>query len=326
MLSALPAGCYYCCCGPLLLRGHAYAFAFALPPTPVSTRCSHAGPLPPCSCSATTSDEGSQGDEASLSLDKQLDNILKDDGSQALLDNILNDDESQALLKNLSDAAERVAAARRELEDLEKREQMTSIWKSRLENVDSAESLVADCQREVFAAEVNVEKAERALVKARAGSSVWNISKKWELEGIDQDTERIESGKAATVSAFVGTLASLPWSTAALGNVGVELIVSAGVVFTSCALFGVTYRYAVRHDIGNTQLRAGCASAFALVRGLGQIDATNVFVGLPEGATQKLFHGSLFAGESFIIFGFAAIALDFCFRQGLISPFPSMQE
>ena len=37
-------------------------------------------------------------------------------------------------------------------------------------------------------------------------------------------------------------------------------------------LFGVTYRYAIRQDT-NPQLKAGTFLAFALVRGLGQVDA-----------------------------------------------------
>ena len=42
---------------------------------------------------------------------------------------------------------------------------------------------------------------------------------------------------------------------------------SLGVVTLSCALFGVTYRYAVRgEDANNPQLMAGVVAAFGLVR------------------------------------------------------------
>ena len=47
---------------------------------------------------------------------------------------------------------------------------------------------------------------------------------------------------------------------------------SLGVVAVSCALFGVTYRYAVRGEDANPQLKAGVVAAFGLVRsrlGLG---------------------------------------------------------
>jgi hypothetical protein len=41
---------------------------------------------------------------------------------------------------------------------------------------------------------------------------------------------------------------------------------AAGVVAVSCALFGVTYRYAVRGQETNLQLKGGVVAAFGLVR------------------------------------------------------------
>ena len=41
---------------------------------------------------------------------------------------------------------------------------------------------------------------------------------------------------------------------------------SLGVVTISCALFGVTYRYAVRGEAAKPQLKAGVVAAFGLVR------------------------------------------------------------
>lgn len=44
-------------------------------------------------------------------------------------------------------------------------------------------------------AEALVRAAERALVMARSGGSADEVSSKWETAEIDDDAERIESGK-----------------------------------------------------------------------------------------------------------------------------------
>jgi len=43
------------------------------------------------------------------------------------------------------------------------------------------------------------------------------------------------------------------------------------VVAVSCALFGVTYRYAVRGQEANLQLKGGVVAAFGLVRQIAQM-------------------------------------------------------
>lgn len=255
-------------------------------------------------------EEGKEGGGSGWSLEWQVDKML-------------GDAESQALIQDLNAAVERVARARRELDDIDEQQRRAG----RTDSVEAADSLVEEYQRDVFAAEADVKNAEIALVKARAGSSIWDISEvKWENgEDIDEDAERMESGKVAAVSGIMGTLAGLPFFLAASLD-GIELAVSAGFLFASCALFGLTYRYAVRRDLVNTQLKAGCVAAFVLVRGLGQIDATKLLLGLPEDANHKLFQGFLFVAESVAVFSFAAVSLEYCFRQGLISPFPLRQQ
>lgn len=54
---------------------------------------------------------------------------------------------------------------------------------------------VAEVEEEVVKAEALVRAAERALVMARSGGSVNEVSSKWETGEIDEDAERIESGK-----------------------------------------------------------------------------------------------------------------------------------
>ena len=65
----------------------------------------------------------------------------------------------------------------------------------------------------------------------------------------------MESGKAAAVAGGGGALGALPYllaGGAASPLAGLAALAAAGV---SSVLFGVTYRYALRGDLGNTQLK-----------------------------------------------------------------------
>ena len=77
--------------------------------------------------------------------------------------------------------------------------------------------------------------------------------------------------QAAAVSAMAGTFASLPFTIAVDGGLSYGALASQAGIFLSCLLFGVTYRYAVRRDLGNLQLKSGVAAAFGLVRGKGHL-------------------------------------------------------
>ncbi|MCO5598299.1 hypothetical protein L7F22_052391 [Adiantum nelumboides] len=202
--------------------------------------------------SCSSFDDGELGEkqenQSGWSIEGQVDRLLGD----------------QSLMQDLNAAVERVAKARRELEALEEEERQASVS----QNVDAVNSLVAACQEDVSAAELDLKNAEVALVKARAG--ILNISGE---ETFNKDVERLESAKAAGVGGIVGILAGLPFLFLAGDLNAIEMAVSAAFMLVSCAVFGLTYRYAVRRDLGNTQLRAGCIAAFSLVRCLAQIDA-----------------------------------------------------
>lgn len=73
--------------------------------------------------------------------------------------------------------------------------------------------------------------------------------------------------QAAAVSAIAGTFASLPFTIAVDGGFTLGALLSQVGILVSCVLFGVTYRYAVRRDLRNLQLKSGVAAAFGLVRG-----------------------------------------------------------
>jgi len=173
-------------------------------------------------------------------------------------------------------------------------------------------------------AEAEVRIAELALIMARAGNSATELSGKWEASDIDEDAERIESGKAAAVSAVAGTFASLPFTIAIDGGLSLGALLSQAGILVSCALFGVTYRYAIRRDLGNLQLKSGVAAAFGLVRGAGY--ATQALSGFPETGVDGILKASLVTGESVLIFLTAAVALDYCLRVNVLGPFPLTKQ
>lgn len=108
-----------------------------------------------------------------------------------------------------------------------------------------------------------VDEAQRSLWSNIEDSSLGDVLR----EDIDKNRERIESLKAAAISSVVGTLASLPISFYQANSFS-QLIVHLSVVFISCALFGVTFRYTIRRDIDNIQLKTGTSAAFGLVKGI----------------------------------------------------------
>lgn len=91
-------------------------------------------------------------------------------------------------------------------------------------------------------------------------------SKEMESGISNKDKERLQSVKAASVSAVIGTLAELPISLSRVTS-NSQLILPLAVTFVSCALFGVTFRYAIRRDLDNFQLKAGTSAAFGFVKG-----------------------------------------------------------
>lgn len=110
-----------------------------------------------------------------------------------------------------------------------------------------------------------VEKAERSLTQ-NEDENENSFVEESRSEEIDKDEERLESVKAATVSALVGTIAGLPISLNQVPSVS-ELVLPLGITFVSCALFGVTFRYTIRRDLDNFQLKTGTPAAFGFVKG-----------------------------------------------------------
>lgn len=126
---------------------------------------------------------------------------------------------------------------------------------------------VAECQRQILEAGEMVEEAKRSLGLNVDGIEDGDTFLEKESEEIDRNEERVESVKAALISALVGTLAGLPISlTQATGSS--ELILPLTINFISCALFGITFRYTIRRDLDNIQLKTGTSAAFGFVKGM----------------------------------------------------------
>jgi uncharacterized membrane protein YfcA len=139
----------------------------------------------------------------------------------------------------------------------------------------------------------------------------------WSVLLLLQDGDRAESGKAAAVAGIGGSLAALPLLLA-VGNPGFTNLVSFAASVAACSLFGITYRYAVRRDETDTQLKAGVVAAFGLVRAIG---AADVFQATEESGrlTLEVFGlSALYAAQSMLVVGFAAVAMEFAFSKGFV--------
>lgn len=185
----------------------------------------------------------------------------------------------------------------------------------------AASEVMADAQ--VAAAERLLKAAELEFEAARSTQQRWNSE-------ANSGPERLESAKAAAIAAAAGALADLPLSALSAGDGGggdAAALSAALALFSaaaSCFLFGVTYRYAVRKDVWNTQLRGGVVAAFGLVRAAGAADVLQAAAAGSSGGPLSLEvvgTGALYALESLLIFGFAATALEAAFQKGLVRRF-----
>lgn len=121
---------------------------------------------------------------------------------------------------------------------------------------------IEECQKEILEARGMIEAAERSLAQSEGGNAI----RDGEDGGLDRDEERLESVKAASISAIVGTLAGLPIFLNQVTSTS-QLLVPTVITFISCALFGVTFRYTIRRDLDNIQLKTGTSAAFGFVKG-----------------------------------------------------------
>lgn len=82
-------------------------------------------------------------------------------------------------------------------------------------------------------------------------------------------------------------------------------------------------RYAVRRDVANVQLKGGVVAAFGLVRGLAQAEEIlrRSAAGSPTVPLEVMGGAAVAAGESMLVIGFAAAAMELAFRKGFVRTF-----
>ncbi|KAK3228150.1 hypothetical protein Dsin_008012 [Dipteronia sinensis] len=247
-------------------------------------------------------------------------NNLKDAVS-GMVDGLLSREENKELLDGLEKASLRVEMARKELAEIEKQELEAKQMRDYINKLETRAFEIAECQREIVEARAIIEEAERSLSQNADGFGDGDASVEEESEGIDKDLERLESIKAASIAALVGTLAGLPISLTQVTSTS-QLILPLAITFVSCALFGVTFRYTIRRDLDNIQLKTGTSAAFGFAKGLGTLLGGPPLELNTESFLSHAFNGAVYVSENLLIFFFAAVGLDFCFKMRLLSPFP----
>ncbi|KAG9452622.1 hypothetical protein H6P81_005526 [Aristolochia fimbriata] len=244
------------------------------------------------------------------------------------VEELLGREENRVLLDGLEEASQRVERARKELLEIERQEKEAEQLKSYVRILENRESEIVECQRELLEARGMVEEAQITLSSNMSSISITAALKDNEVGEADKQVERFESVKAAAVSAIVGTLAGTPLLLPTVATES-ELFLHLGVILVSCALFGVTFRYTVRRDLDNIQLKTGTSAAFGLIKGLAELEAGPPLEFSTGSFVAHVLDGAVYVSQSLLTFLFASIALDYCFKLGILSPFPiktSMEE
>lgn len=184
---------------------------------------------------------------------------------------------------------------------------------------DAAAAAAARSRADALLADAEVAAAERLLRAAEIEHASALAVQAAAAAAAGADGERTESGKAAALAAAGGILAAAPLLVATAPASPLQAVLSLASAVASCALFGVTYRYAVREDGANTQLRGGVVAAFALVRAAGAADVLQASAA-PGDVLSAVVVGSaaLYAAQCMLLFGFSAAALEAGFANGLL--------
>ncbi|ESW32572.1 hypothetical protein PHAVU_002G333700 [Phaseolus vulgaris] len=267
--------------------------------------------VPSFKCYCRSSDEKGRDDV------KDALNGLVDEQVQELLSR----KENKILLDGLEKASQRVEMAKRELELIQKQELAVKQLKDYVSQLEGEIIEIEECQRDISEAKAMVEKAEHSLLVNVGGSEGGGTSMGMKSEEIDRDEERWESIKAASISALVGTISGLPICFTQVTDT-TQLLLPLTINFISCALFGVTFRYTIRRNLDDVQLKTGVAAAFGVVKGLGTLGGGLLLEPNFQSFLSLVQEGTLYVCENLLIFISVAVALDYCFKTRLLSAFP----
>lgn len=142
--------------------------------------------------------------------------------------------------------------------------------------------------------------------------------------------ERLESGKAAAISAVCGSLLMAPAALLATDSFSPQWEFAHDALALQLFLFGVVYRYAVRQD-ESVMLKQGAVGAFVVTRSLAAIQVSTECTAMPLRCGPPLGYldfsmiaqGAGWAAESALAFGGAALALEFAFNKGWLQRLPA---
>ena len=145
------------------------------------------------------------------------------------------------------------------------------------------------------------------------------------------NAERIESVKVGIISSLGGSFFSLPLLIAkgALSNFDAQWELSTDLLALTLALYGLTYRYAVRKD-SNPNLKQGATISFVLTRVLPLVQAPSYCSSLPLDCGPPFYYGtpSMITDISFelalslVAFFGANYVIEYFFKRGILSTFP----
>ena len=251
-----------------------------------------------------------------------------DFSAEELIQQLLsNDPEAQQQVERISDAARRVAELQMEqarlaqaLSDAQGSDAASAELRERRAN-ESAKNMIAEAEAKAAAlllraAELQAESATAIRESAAAEA--------------EKETERVETAKAGAAAAVGGAASSLPLIIGSATTTPLGALFSLGGAGASAFLFGLVYRYAMRQDLNNTQLKGGVVAAFGLVRGIGQASQI-ILAALNESGSSSSDGGvqvvdtlglaAAAMGESMLLFAFASVALEFAFQREWVKPF-----
>jgi hypothetical protein len=241
-----------------------------------------------------------------------------------------NDPEALQQVERVSDAARRVAELQMEqarlaqaLSDAQGSDAASAELRERRAN-EAAKNMIAEAEAKAAAlllraAEIQAESATAIRESAAAEA--------------DKEAERVETAKAGAAAAVGGAASSLPLIISSFSTTTTPLgaIFSLGGAGASAFLFGLVYRYALRQDLNNSQLKGGVVAAFGLVRGIGQASQIILVALNPSnpptggGSSAELVDtlglAAAAMGESMLLFAFASVALEFAFQREWVKPF-----
>lgn len=229
----------------------------------------------------------------------------EDFNAENLISNLIN--ENPEPIKRITDAANKVAEL--QLEQQKLNAELAALEGNVVEQ-QAAREKKAEQEAAALMADAEVRAAQLLLQAAELDDLDVRAAKMSQLD----DLNKIESVKAGLVSAAGGVLSSLPWLFATSQSSVLNLATDLAVAGATSFLFGVVYRYAVRGDATNSQLKGGVVGAFGLTRGLSLAEGL-----LGSGwSGEQVGTAAIGLGQSMLLFGFCAAALELAVRMNWV--------